>query len=352
MSEGSFNGLVDLHGGWVIADASLRVDTRQPTDGWPDSPSVVLEPRSVVVTGPSDWPGRAVNLTVQSHRYWPTHADHMRAGGWSPTSRWVIETQGRIQVRRLTGEVLAEIELHSRPEGPVGRIEVVWSVGDRQPWHPRGVASELWVRAWYIEELAPLPSLASDEGDEANEEDEEDELVETSDSRAGDRFKRLGETFGRAGTPLIRTDFSDDAAWGRVVAEVTRATLFEGSAYGEYEPNVTVFDDPAFEGVTGESLAQICAPRDDLRGYVVLADARSMAEARNRTELTVGYVDLSVEDDEDAELFDSYLGRTFRCAVPAFSSIESNLAIANMDFHDFADNVAQDGVFRGFASAD
>jgi len=60
------------------------------------------------------------------------------------------------------------------------------------------------------------------------------------------------------------------------------------------------------------------------------------------------HVDLSVSDSDDAELFHTFLGRTFRCAVTEFASIEANLSIANMDFQEFADNSDTDGVFRGF----
>jgi hypothetical protein len=168
----------------------------------------------------------------------------------------------------------------------------------------------------------------------------------------GNLARRLAETFENAGTPLIRTDFSDDTAWNRLVGEVTAATDFDGSPYGPYEPNVTVFQDPDFAGVTGDVLAEKCAPHPELRGYVVLADARSVAEAAGADEITIDYVDLSIENDADAELFESFLGRTFRCAVSEFASTEANLAIANMDFHEFADNVQQDGVFRGFAPSD
>jgi len=41
-------------------------------------------------------------------------------------------------------------------------------------------------------------------------------------------------------------------------------------------------------------------------------------------------------------------GRAFRCVVTEVASIEVNLSIANMDFHEFADSVGEDGVFRGF----
>ena len=159
---------------------------------------------------------------------------------------------------------------------------------------------------------------------------------------------RLADTFENSGTPLLRTDFSDDEAWSRVIAEVTRPTKFDGSPYGPYEPSVTVFDDREFEGATGATLAEAWAVDDEVGGYVIVADARSMDEAASGAELTVEYVDLSVEDEEEAELLESFLGRTFRCAVREFASIESNLAIANMDYHEFADHVDQDGVFRGF----
>jgi hypothetical protein len=118
--------------------------------------------------------------------------------------------------------------------------------------------------------------------------------------------------------------------------------------HGPYEPSVTVFDDRAFEGATGATLAEAWAFDDEVRGYVIVADARSMDEAASGAELTVEYVDLCVEDDEEAELLESFLGRTFRCAVREFASVEPNLAIANMDYHEFADRVDQDGVFRGF----
>lgn len=162
---------------------------------------------------------------------------------------------------------------------------------------------------------------------------------------------RLAETFEGSGTPLLRADFSDDEAWNRVIAQVTKPTEFDGSPYGPYEPSVTAFDDREFEGATGEMLAVACASHAGLHGYVIVADARSMHEAASGAELTVDYVDLSVEDDEDADLFQSFLGRTFRCAVREFASVEANLAIANMDFHEFADNVQPDGVFRGFDSS-
>lgn len=154
---------------------------------------------------------------------------------------------------------------------------------------------------------------------------------------------RIVRAFEQGGTPLVRTDFSDDDAWELVVYELTKQDD-DGT-----EPHVTVVDDRALAGVTGDALGSAFDGQGLSYGYVALADARSMAEADAGGELTVDYVDLSVADDEDAERSESFPGRTFRCAASRFASVEVNLSIANKDFAEFADNVGSDGVFRGFS---
>ncbi len=157
---------------------------------------------------------------------------------------------------------------------------------------------------------------------------------------------RILRAFEHEGTPLIRTDFSDDSAWGIVAAQVTVADNFGDG--DDYQPNIEVIDDPVFDGTTPPSLVDNLGGSGDPAGYVLLGDARSMAEATAGGEVTVEYVDLSIISEEDAELFHSFRGRAFRCAVGEVASIEANLSIANMDFSDFADNTDSDGVFRGF----
>ena len=143
--------------------------------------------------------------------------------------------------------------------------------------------------------------------------------------------------------PLLRTNFTDDAAWRRVVTAVT-AEVHGPDFGGTYTPNIQPIENQAFEGATGESLA--AQANDKTYGYVILADARSMRESAGG-ELTVRLVDLSVAP-EDAEEFGWLLGREFRSVVTEVASIEANLSIANMDFDEFADAVEEDGVFRGF----
>ena len=121
---------------------------------------------------------------------------------------------------------------------------------------------------------------------------------------------------------VVRTDFSDDAAWSGVVAAIRRPV----DGFFAY---VELVDDPAFGGVTVE---QLVALRDGSRSYVIVADAVAMG-----AKPTLLVVDL-FEDP----------GRTFRAVPSAIQSIENNLSVANLDFRDFADNVDADGVFRDF----
>lgn len=167
----------------------------------------------------------------------------------------------------------------------------------------------------------------------------------------------LAEALSGHSTPLIRTDFSNDTAWHAVITETSKPVDFDqpdnpapgNDAYGA---NLQPIDDRSFEGVTAAELGQMFTATDDSFGYVLLADSQAMTEASSSGEVTVEYVDLSLSDPEDAELFDSFMGRAFRVVTTEIASIEVNLSIANMDFSDFANATDPDGVFRGFNNAD
>jgi hypothetical protein len=160
----------------------------------------------------------------------------------------------------------------------------------------------------------------------------------------------LAQHLENSTTPLLRTDFADDVAWAKVASAVTAGADFGPDELNNpeaelYEPNIEPIENRAFEGATGTTLAA-AIPLHPL-AYVLLADARVMREALVGAELTVVYVDLSV-DEHDAAEFGWIQGREFRCEVGEIASIEANLSIANMDFAEFADAVDPDGVFRGF----
>ena len=166
----------------------------------------------------------------------------------------------------------------------------------------------------------------------------------------------LAEALHHETTVLIRTDRRSDAAWASILEAINTPVDTTGSGDpDEFDiPNVTPLDHPAYEGVTGETLAAaIEAAGNEPLGYVLLADSQSIDEAVAGGELTLCYVDLSCPDPEDAELFETFMGRSFRCVIPEIAAIDINLSISNMDFHEFADYADErDGVFRGFDPGD
>jgi hypothetical protein len=126
-------------------------------------------------------------------------------------------------------------------------------------------------------------------------------------------------------TPLIRTDFSDERAW-RDVARAAVAESEEG-----FRAHLSLCDDRAFEAAKPEQLAQ--SPADVARhACLFVADA------------------MTITHDEHPLLCVDLLspGRSFRVVPGAHWGVENNLAVANMDFEDFADAVDEDGIFRDF----
>jgi hypothetical protein len=123
---------------------------------------------------------------------------------------------------------------------------------------------------------------------------------------------------------VIRTDFSNDAAWHVVVSEV-RQPVDGFYAY------VDLVDDRAFDGLTVQELVEI--GRDIPQSFAIVADRTTM-ESPERSLLIV---DLLTEP-----------GRTFRALPVHIQAIENNLSITNMDFREWADAADSDGVFRRY----
>jgi hypothetical protein len=124
---------------------------------------------------------------------------------------------------------------------------------------------------------------------------------------------------------VLRTDFSDEAAWTAICAEI-RAPV------GEFRAYVTCVSDPEFEGLIPDDLVTL-ARRGPYRSFLFVVDSETL---RN-PEHPVLVIDLAREP-----------GRTFRVIPRETWGVENNLSIANMDFADFAEAVDADGVFRGF----
>ncbi|MFH8625928.1 DUF6924 domain-containing protein [Streptomyces vietnamensis] len=139
-------------------------------------------------------------------------------------------------------------------------------------------------------------------------------------------------------TLLIRTDFSDEAAWQALRASVT--TPAEGE--DPYMACLHIVDDPSYSGLTTEQLVALAPDEDDL---LIVADGVAMAEAG----MPLLAVHVRGEDEEDEEDRDARSEvEELRVVAEVLWSIENNISVANMDWEEFVDAADEDGVFRGF----
>lgn len=128
---------------------------------------------------------------------------------------------------------------------------------------------------------------------------------------------------------LLRTDYSDDAAWARVLAAANARYPEDDWRAGNCLEPVQAAE---LDGIAPQAIVDL--PRAEELPAVAVADAQSMRDD------TILFLNLDVEDEQ--------LGRTFRAIPSEVEPIVANLNVANMDFRDFADSVGPDGVFRGF----
>ena len=127
-------------------------------------------------------------------------------------------------------------------------------------------------------------------------------------------------------SPVLRTDFSDDAAWMTICKAITEPGEMGFQAY------VSFIDDRDFADLSAEQIAEMI-PEDFGHTFIIVIDPVAVASADHP---------LLVVD-----LYESP-GRSFRAIPPQIQAIQNNLSIANMDFDDFAGAVDGGGVFRGF----
>ena len=124
---------------------------------------------------------------------------------------------------------------------------------------------------------------------------------------------------------VLRTDFSDDAAWDALCAAIQEPNEEGFKAY------VYCVSDPAYGGLTVEELVALARGGD--KTFAFVADRTTFTDL----ERPILVVDLYEES-----------GRTFRVIPREMWGVQNNLSLANMDFEEFADSVDSDGVFRGF----
>lgn len=124
---------------------------------------------------------------------------------------------------------------------------------------------------------------------------------------------------------MLRTDFSDDSAWESICAAIREPV-------GEFRAYVECLSDPEYDGLTVEQLTTLVPTGSD-HTFVFIVDQMALTHPDH----PILVVDLYDEP-----------GRTFRVIPSEMWGVENNLSLANMDFSEFADNVDEDGIFRGF----
>ncbi len=127
-------------------------------------------------------------------------------------------------------------------------------------------------------------------------------------------------------TPVIRTDFTDEAMWRKILKDVSATNSMGFSA------KVRFIDDKQYSGLIGQELLQNIPGLNEY-GCIFVADATTMSTVEHH---------LLVVDPANPE------GKAFRVIPSEAWSVENNLSLANMDYSEFADSADPDGVFRGF----
>lgn len=138
---------------------------------------------------------------------------------------------------------------------------------------------------------------------------------------------------------VIRTDFAHEDEWIRIQAAICEPQTDEG-----FEAYVEFVDDRTYEGVTAAGLLRI-VPDDSDATFAFLVDTKALTHP-DRPILVVNLHDW-VEGLEPEGEGPRY-GTTFRVVPSEMWSVQNNLSLANMDWAEFADNVDDDGIFRGF----
>ena len=126
-------------------------------------------------------------------------------------------------------------------------------------------------------------------------------------------------------TPLVRTDFTDDHAWERVVKAVSKPSP-EG-----FLAKLNVVNDSRYDHVDLDKLLMEAEANGD-PVLLIIADGRTMVE----DEMPLLCVDPIRPSGQ------------FRCIPSELWGVENNVSLANMDFSEFASAVDPDGIFRGF----
>jgi hypothetical protein len=124
---------------------------------------------------------------------------------------------------------------------------------------------------------------------------------------------------------VLRTDFSDDAAWDAICAAMQDPDPVHG-----FQAHVQCVSDRAYDGLTVEQLAPLVP--EGMSSFMFVVDRIALTHPEH----PILVVDLRDES-----------GRTFRAIPTVMWGVQNNLSLSNMDFSEFVDCTDPDGIFRG-----
>jgi hypothetical protein len=133
-------------------------------------------------------------------------------------------------------------------------------------------------------------------------------------------------------TLLVRTDFSDAAAWDKLVTSV-RTPGGEG-----FLADVTPVSDRDYAGWSWQELRDLVPRTDHGPRLLFVADLETITEPDQPIVVVALYPSTGDEDRP-----------AFRVVPAQLWSVENNLTIGNMRWDEFADRLDEQGVFRGFS---
>ena len=125
---------------------------------------------------------------------------------------------------------------------------------------------------------------------------------------------------------VIRTDFSDGAAWEDVCAAIQAPQTADG-----FTASVECLSDPLCDSLSPEEVCRLL-PGMGADQVVFIVDGRTLSEPEHP---------VLVVDTKDP-------GLRFRVVPSQAWGVENNLRLATMDFNAFQTAADPDGVFRGF----
>ena len=136
---------------------------------------------------------------------------------------------------------------------------------------------------------------------------------------------------------LIRTDFSNERSWEALCAGVRTPSEDDFLAI------VDIVDDEAYRDLTATQLRDLIPEPFDGPHFFFVADDNALASTGH----PLLVVPVPHHEPEYAHL-NKEPRAEFRVVLTHLWAVENNLSLANLDWADFAGNVEDNGVFRGF----